>query len=842
MPLILLVVVRRTLASDQYCKKIMMARDANKARRTRRECAILLTTRCRMALDHSELHRHVEKYNLLRRLVRTRIAEEKYHEKVQAAAVLQRHLRSIAAQVSQSLALRLPLKRHMQTFLDATRLATVLQASCRRWCMESMGQHSQVEIHSETGKGRIKLCMDQSRDAAVELQLNVRRLLSNCVDERIEPPGGVRGLARRGYARVLTATELLHAQMRRCVVRTLIVDLMSQYGIRTLQAQVRRRRVRKAYGKELEAHSMLVYPCRRALVTRWYIRSEWAQKKLQAYAKMTTTPPPDLKYSQMPTRELAKFMQGFCRGALARSELVRAWDAALTLQTLIRCRLHRLLYLQSKAWSKKATSGNSTDAHKFFGSLTSTKAKGTHMWRTRQYLERNKERGPFWKTAEFPATATSRPKDVKAVNAVRYVTTEARRQDIETVHMRETVENRVHTEAERYKNGCLLNLQIPSGSRRILAQGRIVQSLSCNQIIIDPLTSSEIEDEYRHFFLENNGFQRRIIKYTPDRVVTVLPPFDLRPIPNTMYYIVDLEETPIEPNLVKIRRERMRRAATALQYAFRYYTAKKILRKLKWEREDAERKKLAYEAIQRAYEQELERARQKVLAEDARRMDEMREGRRMLQHLQDAQDAQDRQKQEEEDARRARLWGLTPKAPVAPARPQVGEGVSPSPRRRQIRSISSASYSQLMGATPHPEDEADNVAKELRRRIAFENSQLELTLHEEREGAYSRGSSVTLECDADSESAPFHSLNYVRQHVRKVNHALHVDRSPPKLDRETSEALEALNDKVAAGEITREEAATLQKKLMKTWKMSPKTSPRERLNLSQQFDLSPRHL
>jgi hypothetical protein len=147
-----------------------------------------------------------------------------------------------------------------------------------------------------------------------------------------------------------------------------------------------------------------------------------------------------------------------------------------------------------------------------------------------------------------------------------------------------------------------------------------------------------------------------------------------------------------------------------------------------------------------------------------------------------------------------------------------------------------------MGATPHPEDEADNVAKELRRRIAFENSQLELTLHEEREGAYSRGSSVTLECDADSESAPFHSLNYVRQHVRKVNHALHVDRSPPKLDRETSEALEALNDKVAAGEITREEAATLQKKLMKTWKMSPKTSPRERLNLSQQFDLSPRHL
>ena len=70
-----------------------------------------------------------------------------------------------------------------------------------------MGQNSQLETHPETGKGRLKLCMDQQRDAAIELQLNVRRLLKNNIDERLEP---------RGYARVLTATELLHAQVCLC--------------------------------------------------------------------------------------------------------------------------------------------------------------------------------------------------------------------------------------------------------------------------------------------------------------------------------------------------------------------------------------------------------------------------------------------------------------------------------------------------------------------------------------------------------------------------------------------------------------------------------------------------
>ena len=83
------------------------------------------------------------------------------------------------------------------------------------------------------------------------------------------------------------------------------------------------------------------------------------------------------------------------------------------------------------------------------------------------------------------------------------------------------------TDAERLRNGCLFNFQIPSGSRRILNQGRLVEVLSCTQVILDPLTSSEIEDEYRHFFLENNAVQRRIVKYTPDHVATVVPPFEV---------------------------------------------------------------------------------------------------------------------------------------------------------------------------------------------------------------------------------------------------------------------------------------------------------------------------
>ena len=90
------------------------------------------------------------------------------------------------------------------------------------------------------------------------------------------------------------------------------------------------------------------------------------------------------------------------------------------------------------------------------------------------------------------------------------------------------------------------------------------------------------------------------------------------------------------------------------------------------------------------------------------------------------------------------------------------------------------------------------MAQELRRRIAFESSQLELSTHSEgpREGGYSRESSP------DSEAAPLVNVGQVRRRVRKVSHGLLVDRSPPKMDRETSAALEALDESVSVGEMS----------------------------------------
>ena len=93
-------------------------------------------------------------------------------------------------------------------------------------------------------------------------------------------------------------------------------------------------------------------------------------------------------------------------------------------------------------------------------------------------------------------------------------------------------------------------------------------------------------------------------------------------------------------------------------------------------------------------------------AEESARREAMAEGRRLLQELQQAQDEKALKKEEEAQARHDRLMGLTPKMPVAPSR--VSEGVAPSPRRR-IFTISSASYSHLMG-TPMPgEREGENV-------------------------------------------------------------------------------------------------------------------------------------
>ena len=846
--------VRRAIDQGDYAEKIWMAREANKVRRSRRECGILLSSRCRMIRLHSELHRHVEKYNLLRRLVRSRIDEEKYHEKWSAALTLQSHCRACAVQLTASVALRMPLARHTERYPDAVRLATVLQAVCRRWCMESMGQHSMLETHPMTGKGRLLLCLDQTRDAAIELQLNARRLLASSADERLEP---------RGYASWLMATELLHAQIRRVRVRDLIRNLMDMYGVMTVQAVIRRNRSKKTYGIELTSCTTLVYALRRSLMARWYARAfgddESAQRKLQAFCKLQTTPPPDLKYSQMPTRELAKVMQAQCRGALSRRELVKNWDAVLTVQTIVRMRLRRMLYIQAKIWCKKTTAGTAPDIHKFFYSLTSTKNSGTHMWRTAQYENTKKIRGPLWKTADFDATIGTKvdPESVKAVQAVKYVVTQALRCKKEAEQIQSTLQNRVQIDSERHKNGLLLDLQIPSGSRRILNQGRIVQVLSLNQFAIDPVTSSQIEDEYRYFFFETGGHQRRIVKYTQDHVVTVLPPFESRPVVNTMYYVIDTEPTPIEPNLVKIRRERQRKAACVLQYLCRYYTAKKEFLEKKFEAEINRQKQEAFALIEGAYENELEEARKKVQYKQDQVRDKAREGRRKLLEMQARQEAKQRAESEAKEKQLERLHALTPKIPVAPARllNETGSSTSsvyaPSPRQRQVKKISVSSYSRLMGEASTQDPKMvfeDPVRDELERRVAFENSQLEICLEKSRiislngssmlenslgvysvhegEAPQSPGSNVS---DADSEFVPLISAGQVRRHVRKVNHALHVDRSPPKIDQETSEALKELEEQVSLGAISRQEADSKKRKLRERWKQAPTTSPRDRL-------------
>lgn len=99
-------------------------------------------------------------------------------------------------------------------------------------------------------------------------------------------------------------------------------------------------------------------------------------------------------------------------------------------------------------------------------------------------------------------------------------------------------------------------------------------------------------------------------------------------------------------------------------------------------------------------------------AEESARREAMAEGRRLLQELQQAQDEKALKKEEEAQARHDRLMGLTPQMPVAPSR--MSQGVAPSPRRRQIRSISFSSYSHLMGNPMQGEGEGEHVLYDMR--------------------------------------------------------------------------------------------------------------------------------
>ena len=319
----------------------------------------------------------------------------------------------------------------------------------------------------------------------------------------------------------------------------------------------------------------------------------------------------------------------------------------------------------------------------------------------------------------------------------------------------------------------------------------------------------------------------------------------------------DTEPTPIEPNLVKIRRERQRKAACVLQYLCRYYTAKKEFLEKKFEAEINRQKQEAFALIEGAYENELEEARKKVQYKQDQVRDKAREGRRKLLEMQARQEAKQRAESEAKEKQLERLHALTPKIPVAPARllNETGSSTSsvyaPSPRQRQVKKISVSSYSRLMGEASTQDPKMvfeDPVRDELERRVAFENSQLEICLEKSRiislngssmlenslgvysvhegEAPQSPGSNVS---DADSEFVPLISAGQVRRHVRKVNHALHVDRSPPKIDQETSEALKELEEQVSLGAISTQEADSKKRKLRERWKQAPTTSPRDRL-------------
>ena len=119
----------------------------------------------------------------------------------------------------------------------------------------------------------------------------------------------------------------------------------------------------------------------------------------------------------------------------------------------------------------------------------------------------------------------------------------------------------------------LTELNIPIGTGRVIVEGRLSKVLSESVVVLDELGTSGVVDCYRHFFLKNGKESRRIIKNTRDRVCTVVPPFGRRPVPDSQYTIIDLEEAPFEPNLVLLRRQKEYEAARCIQNRWRWKVA-----------------------------------------------------------------------------------------------------------------------------------------------------------------------------------------------------------------------------------------------------------------------------
>lgn len=200
-----------------------------------------------MAIYNERLVDFAWRVCVLRNYVRTRKVEEKYQEQLLAGKQLLRHVQSVTAQLKGSLAMVMPLARHVRAYRGSIRAACRLQAFARVWCCEVLGLHSRMELLGDPmeGKpmvGRIHLSCRQKRDAITELQRAMRRAIAS---------SDSRKLNSCGYSAVLIGASQLQGYTRAQRIRAIVQNLALQYGINMLQGQIRMVLTRKVYRKKV---------------------------------------------------------------------------------------------------------------------------------------------------------------------------------------------------------------------------------------------------------------------------------------------------------------------------------------------------------------------------------------------------------------------------------------------------------------------------------------------------------------------------------------------------------------------------------------------------------------
>lgn len=345
-------------------------------------------------------------------------------------------------------------------------------------------------------------------------------------------------------------------------------------------------------------------------------------------------------------------------------------------------------------------------------------------------------------------------------------------------------------------------------------------------VVLDELGTSTVKDCYRHFSLKNGKQARRIIKYTHDRICTVVPPFDRRPVQDSQYTIIDLEVAPFEPNLVLLRRQREFEAARCIQNRYRYRLSyREYLVRL-----NRHRSHLSALQAEGEYQQMLaedrERARLETEAENRARRAAIEEGKRLVALEQARQEARIAAMKEAKRKQMERLWGLKPNLPVAPARP-----FSPSPRAGQH--LNNASGCSVIAPPPRPkppslEELEESAALDLQSSVSsmppcrdmerflgrpdavlpaiYRNTTVSIVMRSKEtspdrprsqrlpnvHGSTSRPATGGSDRDAGGRHAFAASPIHVRKAARVSVEGALVDRSPPKMDRGTLAELEGL--------------------------------------------------